>query len=1057
MPLETVETTWLKEISKAAPAFETESKRLAARTEALTEMGGEVGALRDELAKAHGELKVTLGARDWKRFWDANAKKSMGWMTGDADEEVDTHHDLVKGYGLTKENEERAKQIQKLHEKLVNLQNEMLAKKGPDGKPLFTAKDVQRELWSPLVQAGVIPSNAVADDYSHDHQVFLGASALYQERLKEHTKTASKYENAQSLLRLGNAAVGTLGTLASGVIELEALPVTNIGLDKVFENDKNLKALKTELAKPVKDQDPKKIAGLKKKTEEFKSLSDTRLQKNREVARDKAALKLAIGFVQGGLGITETALNRPSEKKKIQIAEQFWNLAMESAINSFDVWAKNKAATTEEHERAGFRTMAQRVPLIMKTVMKGGTFGFRALEIVRAEKKEDAVAAAKKLVDAFADATFLAFAAVDSRGGENPDKPEGENAEGTETQGNWAQIGALAKQGIISTKGWVIIGERLWTAARSEGGSMPSKSEIIAALGVGVLDGLTIAAVSSQEALGDVVRKDITGVGDQEVDNPKDLKVEDRHAFTETGSAKDTRERGVGQSMSDTTDTSQAFLGLMDLASSKGDPDAMAKEIERLQMMQEMAEKQSEIETFRKQMAENEEFKAEFVKKLKEASDQDEELTDLIDSVEAASVPSYELDDEAKAKRAAEAVDKLIKQAAACNARWKVMTSIARGGTAVLVAALPAAGLAASIARLATDIAILIRKSYHVNRWRKNMALTYGNGSVYAPAIQRQLASCIVQVSEQTVRTIYDIIGVTADTLKLADASGVGGAVGAAGHGMEIGNNMARALTEFAFKVRQEAEIRRGWQVYKKALESPADRKLARTAMRWNTTLAKCVIAYGIVIDQDPIAKEVGRSCGLTPELVADQKAVCPKIVTYFETLYSDDPVVLRRVPLVKDWHPGSPVLTLESWTRFKIAANEKAVPPLDDRSLSSDAVDQALARLAGVIGPEGDYAKKRDADWPYEEESLVDQPRAKPEFGTWLGQAKIAVEAARKALDGYKPLNGPAPKGTKADWVIGNEHAGMAAIATSLLETVLAMAREIEVDLEEHNAFASV
>ena len=38
-----------------------------------------------------------------------------------------------------------------------------------------------------------------------------------------------------------------------------------------------------------------------------------------------------------------------------------------------------------------------------------------------------------------------------------------------------------------------------------------------------------------------------------------------------------------------------------------------------------------------------------------------------------------------------EAIDRLIKEAAACNARWKVMTSIARGGTAVLVAALPAA------------------------------------------------------------------------------------------------------------------------------------------------------------------------------------------------------------------------------------------------------------------------------------------------------------------------------------------------------------------------------
>ena len=72
-----------------------------------------------------------------------------------------------------------------------------------------------------------------------------------------------------------------------------------------------------------------------------------------------------------------------------------------------------------------------------------------------------------------------------------------------------------------------------------------------------------------------------------------------------------------------------------------------------------------------------------------------------------------------------DAVDKLISQTIAANMKWKIITGAATGITSIIASALPIAGLAASVTRLATDVAILLKQSYHLNRWRNNIALTY--------------------------------------------------------------------------------------------------------------------------------------------------------------------------------------------------------------------------------------------------------------------------------------------------------------------------------------------
>jgi len=328
------------------------------------------------------------------------------------------------------------------------------------------------------------------------------------------------------------------------------------------------------------------------------------------------------------------------------------------------------------------------------------------------------------------------------------------------------------------------------------------------------------------------------------------------------------------------------------------------------------------------------------------------------------------------------------------------------------------------------------------------MELTVASSSVYGPAIKGRLHSARVQVSLQSLRVFYDLLGVTAEAIKIADASGVsmGGGL-AAGLGIQAGTTMARALTEFGYKMEKEAEIEAGWHLFKAALASPGDRKQARKAMKWNSTLSKCVLAYGIVIDGDPVAKEIARSCGMTPEVLADQKNVCQKVVTYFETLYSDDPVVMKRVPLRKDWHPGIPALTLTSWLRFKAEARARAVPTLADESLKTPEIDRQLAALCARLGPDGDYAATRDADFP-EFDAAAEHDRSSPEYGVFLMETDSVVMALIAALRAYRPVTGAPPPDSPGAWTAGMTHADFVDVVESLTAQAQLIKGEIASDM---------
>lgn len=1060
MAFTTDQQAWLTKIGAKGKEYISANEVLEQKAKKLEGISTRIEEMRDKMEEANAKLQAVFkDERTLKNFYKLSLEHSMDWKTGDRDVEIDTVHDL-KG-GKYKVDPNVLAQVQHYHRELVKIQKEM-EEAEENGEKVFTAKDIERELWSPLVQADIIPSNAVADKYSQEAQVWNGACEIYQKMLEEHTEQTSKHERLRQVLRIGKDTLQMMGTIGMESMKAANFPDTFISQSDKAEDAKNSEKLKElKAAKPPTDPEKlsehnKKIEDLTKKTEDF----DKRVKESKKVAaklaRDQAILKLSLGVVDGGLGFADKRL-KEKKQEGWAFAKDAYDFMETQVVNSFGLWVAQSAK--DDPTRAGtqnFKTSVHIAKNCIEGGLKSGKLVFRLQEAYAANNKGDREKAIRAIVDTLADVVAMAFSAADQQYGKVTDgkgnvltNDEGEDLYDSGDKGKWTMIGTSIKAGIKGAARIEAAAQRI--AEDAAKGKRPTAGSIIGLLGITALE---VTAIGTFQKLSDITRKDY---------KPDETHKSSLSAFTEsvqdssdtTGleKEKESREAKFGTEIGGLVDKSEALNDFLGELPQNVDMRQMEKKIAEQLKKQEEEQIKQEMEDFKKKVGEDPELKKEVLANINtEVEAQVEALEKLI---EDATPNPDELEDEAKKKRAMDSVDKLIKEAEACNTRWKVIIGMTNGGVGILVAALPVAGLAASLTRLATDVAILIRRSYHLNRWRKNLALTFNNSSVYGPAIQSRLESAIVQVSEQAARVIFDAIGVTADALKLADASGVGAAVGAAGHGIEIGNNMARALTEWGFKMQKEAHIEAGWQLYKRARANPGDRKMARTAMRWNSTLSKCVMAYGIVMDGDPIAKEVGRSCGLTPEILANQKDVCPKVVKYFETLYSDDPVVLRRIPLVKDWHPGSPTLAIENWARFKAAAYAKAKPPMAIASSNTPAIDKALAKLEPYIGKDANYSGMRDKDFP---DDPLGENRSSEKYGEWLQAAKTAGQEVKKALEGFQPKNGPCPK--KVDprdaWTEGLQHKDMAEVSASLSAQVALVLGEISVDLKEYEAMTA-
>jgi hypothetical protein len=182
-----------------------------------------------------------------------------------------------------------------------------------------------------------------------------------------------------------------------------------------------------------------------------------------------------------------------------------------------------------------------------------------------------------------------------------------------------------------------------------------------------------------------------------------------------------------------------------------------------------------------------------------------------------------------------------------------------------------------------------------------------------------------------------------------------GGPVAHIGVAIDKSAQATMAAKSVITAVVDEKRAASAWRIYQKAFDDPNNRTAARQALRENPTLAKYAIAYGAK-KGNAIAANALRKCGITDDMMQDEKAGVDKLVSFLETRFNEDPVILRRIP-IGAWHPGKIELTASSWMSFVAAAEKTASPKIKPFTASS----QVAAALTGLEKDKKAYTDARD------------------------------------------------------------------------------------------------
>jgi len=374
-------------------------------------------------------------------------------------------------------------------------------------------------------------------------------------------------------------------------------------------------------------------------------------------------------------------------------------------------------------------------------------------------------------------------------------------------------------------------------------------------------------------------------------------------------------------------------------------------------------------------------------------------------------VPNSEEEQDAQ-KRAMDmrSIETLIKQIEKDRKILAMIENLSKAGD-IVEKLVPAMGGYAA----ARDLAINAYKAYErakeVHQWRENLRDTRNAHNIYGEAFMNRLNNAAVLLTRDISRAMADLarlIGYGAQHSPIAPAGAI----------VAESAESAKALMEVAAKAHDMHRAAVGWKVYKSAIANPMNRKLKRSALQLNATLSKYAMVYGALVDKDPFAKNAMAKCGLDARVLSHPDTNSEKVMKFLTIRFNDDPVVMKAVPLPRDWREGITVeLTYESWTSLKLAAETNTDPAA--KSMRSG-VDGALATLEKVsvafektekpvAQAEKAVEDARTAGTPKPEdiiEAIDEHIKALEEREKALGQLVKAVGNTKGKLNGFTPID---------------------------------------------------
>lgn len=847
-----------------------------------------------------------------------NAQTQSDWRTR-SDVEVDTKEDV---HDLLEIPEDQLKLLNDSLASILATQERMKTSYDKNGNRLFSDKDIMDELWTPLVRAGTIPENMVPDLYSEQAHAWDGAAEIYGDKLKAF---AAQSHGKEGLLRGLTIAKDTL--TAAGAVVSNSITIANA--QEVAE--------KKELLTKASSASEGEASYLS--TADQDALR-TRLAK---LEQQKQYADLATAFVGGGLDIGADAVKEGAKDKEerdwvsfagrtsvtmLKVAQAGVKPFTQQAIGSEAYANAVVMSKSDDPERkaAGEKFVATitKVNTIEAAVAAGITGVQMGPTLYRAYISRNETTAAKVLAELagnIADAVQTSMNAVATSIGGNT---------GAEIKQAAAGIAASIKAAAKGPAVYDAIKEGRTTQAAAMLGS--------------TLVGAGLAA--SSEAIFDAMRKDV------EKGEFVEMSTFERLYAEKTGTSMEKAQTAASAKMIDA------------IGKQVGNIEKMIGDVEQLKAVEpDTPEAIARAERIRAEVEQKLQAKAK--EDLEKAFGDPKAVRDMIAEFDAETKDIEEMylaayPDDAlptappdEAARAMEAIDRAIQKSQALRAKVEIVNAATGSAASVIAAFVPGGGAVVAAQKIVFDLYAICKATQLHNKWCESMEIAFRANSSYGAAIERTMMNARIELSQRCVELVLHSLQCSAAVAACFDPTGAAAATQAAA-------NIAEALTTYGYKMQKQSAIEFGWNAYRDALDNPGNRKRARKALRLNSTLAKCCIAYGATVAQDPAAKEAIRISGLSVSVMVSDKDVCNSLVAYLRDQLNNDPDELKVVSEPAPWQPGRPKLTAVSWFETKAAATTIPVPRLDPASAKTPAIDGLLAKLAKLWEGEEAYAAMR-------------------------------------------------------------------------------------------------
>lgn len=358
---------------------------------------------------------------------------------------------------------------------------------------------------------------------------------------------------------------------------------------------------------------------------------------------------------------------------------------------------------------------------------------------------------------------------------------------------------------------------------------------------------------------------------------------------------------------------------------------------DQYQPLQSMQKEQAEVDKVREQI---ETFSGKMVAEVeRKLHIKLEEKLDQAQEADAKTV-DQELADEKK--KYAEALEKLTRELARDETDFKTINhlianierdkaiasfafTVAGSGVGISAAAAVASTIAPPL-KAAGDAVKFVQNIYAcVGRiqaliaWMDSYGDAVRSSNRYTSAVENFINSNRDLLCNNTVQALLNLAKLVADATSVAMPAMASAATVF---------DAAATTADLCFQCYRQAELDRAWKLTLKSIENPANRQLALVVRELNPTLAKYAIAYGALIEKDPVAVRAMDRIGLDRETLMNPNNKVGDVRKYLKSLYSDDLKLVAEMDKARaKAKVPDPELTVKAWSLSCMMWSKSASP----------------------------------------------------------------------------------------------------------------------------------